>query len=64
MAKFVLNRKLFLLCFQQRHHQNIDFAGFICIEYKWRDWWAVMGEVMRRGPASANRRGNGRKTSD
>jgi hypothetical protein len=31
-GKFVLNRKLFLLCFQQSSRQNDDFAGFICIE--------------------------------
>jgi hypothetical protein len=31
-GKFVLNRKLFLLCFHQRSDQDDDFVGFICIE--------------------------------
>jgi hypothetical protein len=31
-GKFVLNRKSFLLCFQQRPQGNDDFTGFICIE--------------------------------
>jgi hypothetical protein len=31
-GKFVLNRKLLLLCFQRGARQSDDFAGFICIE--------------------------------
>jgi hypothetical protein len=31
-GKFVLNRKLFLLCFQQSSRLNDDFVGFICME--------------------------------
>jgi hypothetical protein len=31
-GKFVLNRKLLLLYFQQGARQNDDFVGFICIE--------------------------------
>jgi hypothetical protein len=31
-GKFVLNRKLLLLCFQHGSRQNVDFVGFICTE--------------------------------
>jgi hypothetical protein len=31
-GKFVSNRKLFVLCFQQSAHQDDDFVSFICIE--------------------------------
>jgi len=31
-GKFVLNRKLFLLCFHQSSYQGDDSVRFICIE--------------------------------
>jgi len=32
IGEFVLNRKLFVLCFQRGSHPDDVFLGFICIE--------------------------------
>ena len=46
-GKFVLNRKSFLLCFQQTPQRNGDFEGFICIEQKFviSKWRSVIREA-------------------